>query len=312
MNKGNLKREMSGKEQAFWGRYAEKLFKNRIEGHNAEWHMRRAQGFVYGLNGLKLNDVSSAYLDSYLAELGRNPKLEAWQVRQAINSLRVLFVEMTKLEWPSAYDWEGRLSACLDLAPAHPTLAREIPLDTPSRETSERGALDTETLAQIERIKEVVRVRGMSIRTEQTYVDWAKRFAGYCGGCFPGDGLKVRDYLEYLALVRKVAPATQAQALNALVFVYGQVLEVELGDLGNYRRPARKRRLPVVLSRTETNLLLKEMQSHYALMASLLYGAGMRLMECVRLRIQDLDLNRAAPYFLWKLSALRFGDRAAF
>ena len=103
MNKGNLKREMSGKEQAFWGRYAEKLFKNRIEGHNAEWHMRRAQAFIYGLKGLKLNDVSSAYLDSYLAELGRNPKLEAWQVRQAINSLRVLFVEMTKLEWPSAY-----------------------------------------------------------------------------------------------------------------------------------------------------------------------------------------------------------------
>ena len=286
-----MKREMSEKEQAFWGRYAEKLFKNRIKGHNAEWHMRRAQAFVYGLNGLKLSKVDSAYLDAHLDDLGRKVELKDWQLRQVVSALRILLVEMVRLDWPATYDWEGRLSACLDLAPSHPTLAREIPLDTSSRGRSERGDLDAGTLAQIERIKEVVRVRGMSIRTEKTYVDWAKRFAGYCGGCFPEDGLKVRDYLEYLALVRKVAPATQAQALNALVFLYGQVLEVELGDLGAYRRPVQKRRLPVVLSRAETSLLLKEMQSHYALMASLLYGAGMRLMECIRLRVKDMDFG---------------------
>jgi len=211
MDKEFMKRKMSDKEKVFWGKYAECLLKYRVEGHNAEWHIRRAQGFVYGLDGLKLNDVGSAYLDSYFDVIGRKPELEAWQFRQVVYALRILFVEMTRLEWPATYDWDGRLAACEDLAPTHPTLAREIPSGTLKRQIHERCELDVETIAQVERIKDVVRVRGMSIRTEQTYVDWAKRFAAYCGGRFPEGGLKVRDYLEYLALERKVAPSTQAR-----------------------------------------------------------------------------------------------------
>ena len=291
MDKEFIKRKMSDKENAFWGKYAETLLKYRVEGHNAEWHIRRAQEFVYGLDGLKLYDVDSAYFDSYLDVIGRTPEMNVWQLKQVIYALRILFLEMTPLEWPAAYDWEGRLAACEELDPEHPTLAREIPLASPPRPTHERCQLAEETLTHVERIKEVVRVRGMSIRTEQTYVGWAKRFAQYCGGRFPEDGLKVRDYLEYLALERKVAPSTQAQALNALVFLYGHVLELELGDLGAYRRPVRKRRLPVVLSRGETSTLLEAMRGHHALMASLLYGAGMRLMECVRLRVKDIDFD---------------------
>ena len=72
MEKETMKRKMTDKEQAFWGKYAEKLVKYRVLGHNAEWHVRRAQEFVYGLDGLKLNDVSSAYLDSYLDVIGRH------------------------------------------------------------------------------------------------------------------------------------------------------------------------------------------------------------------------------------------------
>lgn len=291
MNKEFMKRKMSDKENVFWGKYAECLIKYSIQGHNAEWQVRRAQEFVYGLEGLKLNDVSSAYFDSYLDVIGRNSEMKAWQVKQVVYALRILFLEMTRLQWPATYDWEGRLAACEDLAPDHPTLAREIPLASPSRPAPVRCRLTAETLAHIERIKEVIRVRGMSIRTEQAYVSWARRFAEYCGGHFPDEGLKVRDYLEYLALERKVAPPTQAQALNAIVFLYRDVLELELGDLGSYQRPVRKRRLPVVLSRAETRLLLGEMQGHYALMASLLYGAGMRLMECVRLRVKDIDFD---------------------
>ncbi|VGO16569.1 hypothetical protein PDESU_05160 [Pontiella desulfatans] len=73
MAKEHVKRKMSGKEQVFWGKYAEKLAKYGVSGRNAEWHVRRAQEFVYGLDGLKLNAVSSAYLDSYLDVLGRTP-----------------------------------------------------------------------------------------------------------------------------------------------------------------------------------------------------------------------------------------------
>jgi hypothetical protein len=82
----------------------------------------------------------------------------------------------------------------------------------------------------------------------------------YCGGRFPEDGVKIPEYLEYLALVRKMAPPTQAQAVNALVFLYGQVFEIKLGDCGAYRCPVRKQRLPGVLSRDETGALLQAMQ----------------------------------------------------
>jgi integrase len=290
MSEKLTKRKMSDKEQAFWARYAGKVSNHGLVGHSGEWTVRRAQQFVYGLQGRRLRDVDAIYLDRYLDALGRNESLQDWQVAQAITALRILLVEEVGLEWAVAYDWEGRLTACGDLEPEHPTLAREAPLN-PDVKEKKACALTSEAEAQLERIKEVVRTRAMSIRTEQTYVEWARRFAAYCGGSFPESPMKVRDFLEYLALVRKVAPSTQSQALNALVFLYGQVLKVELGDLGDYRRPVRKRRLPVVLSPGEVQSLLASMNGRNQLMASLLYGAGMRLMECVRLRIQNIDFD---------------------
>jgi len=290
MSEEYVKRKMTDKESAFWSRYAAILCDKGISGYNGEWHVRRAQQFAYGLNGRKLRDVDSAYLDDWLDELGRDTSLKDWQVAQAISALRILLIELVDLEWARTYDWEGRLSACEDLDETHPTLAREFGL-RPFPEPEERVALSAEATKGLQRIREVTRVRAMSIRTEQSYVEWAKRFALYCGGSFPPESGKVRDFLEHLALVRQVAPATQAQALNALVFLYGQVLEMELGDLGSYRRPVQKRRLPVVLSRPETESLLKELTGRNALMASLLYGAGMRLMECVRLRVKDIDFG---------------------
>ena len=286
------KRKMSAKESAFWAAYAERVHNKGVFGHNAEWHIRRAQQFVYGLNGRKLRDIDSAYLDEYLDAIGRSSAMQDWQVAQAISALRILLVETVDLKWAAAYDWKGRLSACADLHSDHPTLARDGGLRT-IPESAEGAVLTPETETKLQRIKEITRVRGMSIRTEQTYVEWAKRFAAYCGGSFSAEPLKVRDFLEYLALARQVAPSTQAQALNALVFLYGQVLETELGDLGAYRRPVQKRRLPVVLSRPEVEALLGKMSGRNALMASLLYGAGMRLMECVRLRIKDVDFGNS-------------------
>lgn len=290
MSEEYVKRKMSEKETVFWARYAENVSNHGLTGHSGEWTVRRAQQFVYGLQGCKLRDVDAAYLDRYLGVLGRNGSLEDWQVAQAITALRILLVEIVSLEWAATYDWEGRLTACSDLELDHPTLAREAPLNSDIKER-EACPLTLEAEAQLERIKEVVRTRAMSIRTEQTYVEWARRFASYCGGSFPEGPTKVHDFLEYLALVRKVAPSTQSQALNALVFLYGQVLQVELGDLGEYRRPARKRRLPVVLSPGEVQSLLASMSGRNQLMASLLYGAGMRLMECVRLRVQNIDFE---------------------
>ncbi|MBI9020313.1 MAG: hypothetical protein JEZ10_03545, partial [Verrucomicrobia bacterium] len=190
---------MSDKEQAFWTRYAEKVSRHGLVGHSGEWTVRRAQQFVYGLQGRKLRDVDATYLDRYLDVLGRNESVEDWQVAQTITALRILLVEIVSLEWAATYDWEGRLSACGDLGPEHPTLAREEPLNSDVKDY-EACPLTPEAEAQLERIKEVTRVRAMSIRTEQTYVEWARRFASCCGGSFPEGPAKARDFLEYLAL----------------------------------------------------------------------------------------------------------------
>jgi integron integrase len=102
---------------------------------------------------------------------------------------------------------------------------------------------------------------------------------------------EVLAFLEYLALGRKVAASTQNLALNALVFLFDQVLKKPLGDLGDFARAKRPRRLPVVLTRQEVELLLSTLSGIHQLKAGLLYGSGLRLMECLRLRVQDVDFG---------------------
>ncbi|MCU7905916.1 MAG: integron integrase [Candidatus Thiodiazotropha sp. (ex Epidulcina cf. delphinae)] len=139
----------------------------------------------------------------------------------------------------------------------------------------------------------ILRSKQYAIRTEQSYTDWCKRFLRFCEDrpireLGAGD---VERFLSFLAVERKVAASTQNLALNSLVFLFREVLERPLEDMrfGQARRP---KRLPVVLTREEVGRLLGCMDGVYGLMAGLMYGTGMRLMECVRLRIKDVDFQR--------------------
>ena len=134
----------------------------------------------------------------------------------------------------------------------------------------------------------------MARRTEEAYVGWIRRFILANGKRHPNEmgAHEVEAFLTYLATQGRVAASTQNQALSALLFLYREVLQQDLPWLQNVRRAKRPRRLPVVLSRDEVARLLSEMDGVTWLMASLLYGAGMRLMECVRLRVQDIDFVR--------------------
>jgi integron integrase len=290
-----MKRKITQKEQVFWCRYANALLARGIEGKSAEWSIRHAQDFVYeGLGDVRLKSFSEAGLKSYLDVIGRKVGFEAWQQRQVVGALEVLLSDVVGLGWAKGYDWVAAKASFSELTESHPTLARERGVsDIEHRILNVKGELGEEALSSLIRLREVIRVRGMSIRTEQTYADWVRRFGSFCGGVFPVEASeRVRAFLEYLVLERKVAPATQAQALNAIVFLYGQVLELELGDLGNYKRPVRKKRLPVVLSKAETGALLTQLEGTHKLMAILLYGAGLRLMECVRLRVMHIDFEQ--------------------
>ncbi len=146
----------------------------------------------------------------------------------------------------------------------------------------------------LDQVRSRLRLRHYSLRTEQAYIGWIRRFILANGKRHPRDMgvMEVEAFLSRLATDGKVAAGTQNQALSSLLFLYREVLGVELPWMETVVRAKRPRRVPVVLSRDEVGRLLARLDGQYALMASLLYGAGMRLMECIRLRVKDVDFGR--------------------
>lgn len=145
----------------------------------------------------------------------------------------------------------------------------------------------------LDQVREAIRLRHYSIRTEQAYTDWIKRFILFHGKRHPREmgAAEVERFLTHLAVEGRVAASTQNQALSALLFLYREVLKVDLPWLGEMTRAKRPGRLPVVLTVEEVRRVLARIDGQQGLMADLLYGAGLRLLECVRLRVKDLDFE---------------------
>lgn len=145
----------------------------------------------------------------------------------------------------------------------------------------------------LEQLRDAVRRRHYSLRTEETYVHWVKRFIYFSGKRHPAElgAGEVTAFLNYLARERDVAAATQNQALSALLFLYKEVLGQPLPWLDELDRARRPARVPTVLTRQEVQRLLAKLHGTRWLMASLLYGAGLRLRECLKLRVKDVDFE---------------------
>lgn len=147
----------------------------------------------------------------------------------------------------------------------------------------------------LDQLRERIRYRHYSLRTEQAYVHWVKRFIFFHDKRHPREmgRLEVEAFLSHLANVGKVAVSTHHQALSALLFLYREVLGTELPWMTEVGRPKKPKRLPVVLTQTEVRRVLDHIDDQtHQLMARLLYGTGMRLMECVRLRVKDVEFER--------------------
>ncbi len=146
----------------------------------------------------------------------------------------------------------------------------------------------------LDQVRDVTRRKHYSIRTESTYCDWIRRYILFHGKKHPKDmgAVEIERFLTHLAVHGKVAASTQNQALCAIVFLYKHVLNMEIKGKISAERAKRPQRLPVVLSRLEIDRLIHQMEGMYWLMAGLLYGSGMRLMECLRLRVKDVDFNQ--------------------
>lgn len=148
----------------------------------------------------------------------------------------------------------------------------------------------------IEAARNTLRFQQKSYRTEESYMHWIVRYIDWCKTNRDGNSeAKIEAFLTHLARDRKVAAATQNQALNAINFLYESVLKVELGDFSKFKPARRPRNLPVVLSKSEVGRLLNQIPRNQSwLIASLLYGSGLRLAECLMLRVKDVDFDRQA------------------
>jgi integron integrase len=148
----------------------------------------------------------------------------------------------------------------------------------------------------LDRLHEAIRVRHLSPRTEEAYRYWVKRYLFFHRLRHPlemGEG-EINAFLSHLAVQERVSASSQNQALAALLFLYRHVLKREIGDLGQVIRAKRPRRLPVVLTREEVQSVLANLSGDKRLIVALLYGAGLRQMECLRLRVQDVDFAQHA------------------
>jgi integron integrase len=146
----------------------------------------------------------------------------------------------------------------------------------------------------LDEVKARIRAKHYSLRTEQAYIQWIKRFIYFHNKRHPKDmgAVDVERFLSSLAIDNHVSASTQNQALAALLFLYREVLNVDLPWLDGLTRAKQRERVPVVLSQDEVRHVFQHLEGIHLLMAQLLYGSGMRLMECLRLRIKDIDFSR--------------------
>lgn len=295
-----LHKDRDARVSRFWEKFIEKSKHYNIKPDVVRWYVKHAEQYIKAHNS-RLNSHGKRDVDKYLKEKGRNTRLKDWQFCQIVDSLRILFLDVIAAPWATEYPWDDRKSQAATLPESHPTIARQPLENGTSPKHNASDDINNESLASIQLkfpqvfdalIREI-RVRNYSIRTEQSYVAWLSRFILFHQQLPEKLGpLDIANYLSYLAVNRMVASSTQKQALNAIVFYYKNILKVSSDDIGEFAVSKKPARLPIVLSTGEIERLLNEISDPvYRLMASLLYGCGMRLMECVRLRIFDIDFD---------------------
>ncbi len=278
--------------EQFWHRYLQLCRTFRVPEKALPWYQRHAQAFIDRYPGIRLQAQTAENLQVWFEGLGRYENLTDWQYRQKIDALRLLFCHMLRVKWALAFDWDHWTMAAQPLEQDHPTVARTFEMIDKAVKDP-KNDLGKRFPELYRKFLMAIRIPEYAINTEKSYLSWINRFLRFHNKTHPQDCAEreVASFLEYLAVQRKVAGATQAQALNAIVFFFTKVLEKPLGEIGPYRRPKKPKRIPTVLNPDEIQRLFSQLHGMHSLMIRLMYGTGMRVMECVRLRILDLDFS---------------------
>jgi integron integrase len=240
--------------------------RNLVPEKNIPFYALWANRFIHLCNVTHLTDDKQA-LEAFSESLNNDRAVREWQFRQAEQAARLYL-----------YEFKGKIVLNNDV-------------------TDKSEPLNQMDISRvIDEMRRAIRLKHYSYKTERAYVDWANRFFSYVfetgnSKAEPLSNNDVRQFLTHLAIKQRVAASTQNQAFNAILFLFSNVLGKDIGDLADTVRAKRGVKLPVVLSIDEIRLLFENMPENAALMTKLLYGAGLRLMELARLRVQDIDFS---------------------
>ena len=284
-----MDRHVNEAEKRFWDKYLARLDQAGVKPFQRQFYVRVSEHFLSVNTDRKLRQLSVDDIDSYFHSLS-GMRLLAWQFKQRVWAIRHL-LRLGNPVLERAVDWRGWMGRANALPETHPTVARENdPISEVDKRSSNSACIAPEQLAaEVEKLKIALRTGDYAIRTEQAYVSWMKKFFRFTGklgeDICPDD---ISRYLSFVAIKQQVSSSTQAQVLNALVYYWRHILKRDPEQL-QFSRSNRPQRLPVVLSHDEVMRLLSELKGINHLLSCLLYGTGMRLMEAIRLRVQDID-----------------------
>ncbi|MFU8839061.1 MAG: integron integrase [Thiohalomonadaceae bacterium] len=282
-----------------WNLFRNALIRKKLPQKTHRWYFLRVERFLDYLARNGISEISGLHVSKYLQAAVSDQRLKDWQARQVVDAIRILCMEILGGEGFESVPWDDLKMATYALEPDHATLAREsmVQADGTLKYIKPKHGELADVAARhhdlMNRFMVEIRSRNYSYRTEQSYEHWILRFLAQHPD-IPIEKLhaeQVKGFLNNVIIHRNDAASTQNQALNALVFLFREVLGRDQFDLGQLVHSKRPRRLPVVLTRDEARALLAELEGVSWLVASLLYGCGLRLMECMRLRVQDIDFG---------------------
>ncbi|MBN1775727.1 MAG: integron integrase [Clostridiales bacterium] len=242
-------------------------------------------------------DLGRSQITAYLQQLSNDPNIADWQVRQAQDALEIYYEQFRGI----ALDPENiknvkndfhQDSDELQYSPVPPPreLTQPVFIPPPSKR---KKTQQFDVTAILNEAQNSLRLEHYALKTERSYLQWIRRFIQYHNRKPSEMGApEIHHFLSDLAINKKVAPSTQNQALNAIVFLFRKVIKKEIDDFSDFPRARRGKRLPVVLSRSEVQRVLSLMDGTESLIARLIYGTGMRVTETLRLRIQDVSFDR--------------------
>ena len=257
----------------FWGKFGHVLAERGLDDEHVRFYLNWANDFSVWLKGVPLKERSLDDIRCFIAEL-RASGVADWRVDQAREAIAILY--------------RDHLGMDLSTLPV-------VRLESDGVRDRVRSvkALEQHYEAVFTRMRSVIAVHHYSRRTLDAYLSWTRRFFVFCEleTVESLTGARISDYLTYLAEVRHVSASTQNQALNGLVFLFKKVLERDPGDFRGFTQAKVPTRVPVVLSLPEMQRLLVELSGVYKLIGALLFSSGLRISECLNLRVQDLDLD---------------------